>query len=116
MERRGTPLYITMEIKMSGIINYYLYIPEGTPDGSTIIDLFYKVNQSVFDKIIKESGYVIMVVPTTVKEACRVEKIDYEKPFPRYASKTHIDFAEEDRRKCLRDQERMETKSKKIEE
>lgn len=102
---------------MKGIINYYLYIPEGSNmESQTIIDLFYKVNQAVFDKVTREAGYHICVVPTNVKEACRIEKLDFDKAFPRFAAKSHIDLAVEDRRKSIREQERLEMKQKRVED
>ncbi len=101
-----------MEIK--GILNYYIYIPtEPAQDMPVIIDLFCKVNQAVFERVNRDSGYQVMVVPVTVKEACRVEKVDFDKAFPRYAKKTHIDFAEEDRRAAIREQDRLEQKREK---
>jgi hypothetical protein len=54
------------------------------------------------EKINKESNYQIMIVPTT-KEACRVEKIDFDKPFPRYIPKTHFDLFELDKKKAERE-------------
>lgn len=103
--------------EQKGILNYYLYMPgdAGQEQQTILIDLFLKINAASFEKINRDSGYQIMIIPIMVREATRIEKIDFENPFPRYAKKTHIDFVEEDRREALRNQERLDAKQKKEE-
>jgi hypothetical protein len=75
---------------MKGIITFYIDIhPELNQDAEQIIATFVKINQSMIDKINAAGEYIIMYVPTT-KEACRVDKIDFEKPFPRFPV-SHVD-------------------------
>jgi CO dehydrogenase/acetyl-CoA synthase gamma subunit (corrinoid Fe-S protein) len=86
---------------MNGIIVFYInFHHDLNLDIQSTIDFVYRINQANIERIHKDSGYQVMIVPTQ-KEACRVEKIDFDKPFPRYAKKSHIDFAEEDRRAAL---------------
>ena len=68
---------------MKGIITFYLNTHLGEGRSSTEeVELFIKVNQNLFEKNNLDGQYMIAVVPTT-KEACRIEKIDFDKPFPR---------------------------------
>jgi hypothetical protein len=95
---------------MNGIIVFYMnFHPEHNQDPLQAIDLLRKVNQELFDKINKDGHYNVAIVPCT-KEACRVEKIDFDKPFPRYASKTHVDLNEDEKRKLERERIRLENR------
>lgn len=68
---------------MKGIVTFYINIhPTEGQDIATIVEVFKTANKDLLERVNKESDYVVAVVPTT-KEACRVEKIDFEKPFPR---------------------------------
>ena len=49
-----------------------------------------KCNKELFDEIKESTQYRIAIVPTT-KEACRIEKIDFDKPFPRFPPRNNID-------------------------
>lgn len=71
------------EVKSKGFIVFYInYFPELNQNSDDIVKAIRAANQEALDKIKAEGLYDIMFVPTT-KEATRVEKIDYEKPFPR---------------------------------
>lgn len=80
-------------MKLKGIIFIYInYQLENGQDGVQVSQMFKEINKNLFDGI-KEMDYNIVVVPCT-KEACRVEKVDFDKPFPRYTAKTHYDLIE----------------------
>lgn len=89
---------------MKGIIVFYInFHPDNGQDAQSSVDVMMRCNKEVIDKINSDGEYRVMVVPTT-KEACRVEKIDFDMAFPRYTSKTHFDIHEDEQRK--RDRER----------
>lgn len=89
--------------KLKGIITFYInFHPEHDQDVQASIDIVFKANKEVIDRINAGGDYLVMVIPTT-KEACRVEKVDFEKPFPRYLPKTHIDLDVLDKRKADRE-------------
>lgn len=93
---------------MDGIIVLYLNShPECNQDSQQLIDVFMRTNQLLVEQIHKDTGYRVMVVPT-MKEACRVEKVDFDKPFPRYTPKTHFNLLADERRRYERDRSRPE--------
>jgi hypothetical protein len=95
---------------MKGIIAFYInFHPEYNQDIQTSIEVVIKANQSVMEKINNESEYLIMLVPTT-KEACRVEKIDFDKPFPRFLTRTHLDIEAYDKKKAEKEQQKEKEK------
>jgi hypothetical protein len=97
---------------MKGIVVFYInFHPEYQQDVQTTIDTVLKANAALLEKIHKESDYQVMVVPTT-KEACRVEKIDFDKPFPRYLPRTHFDLAEFDKKKLDKAKEKEKEKER----
>lgn len=76
---------------MKGIIAIYINFPEAVLAEQNVqatIDLLIASNRTVIDRIKKENDYEIMVVPTR-EEACRIEKIDFSLPFPRFSPKSH---------------------------
>lgn len=88
---------------MKGIIVFYVnFHPELNQDVGQTIDLMLKVNKELIEKVKEECDYQIMIVPTT-KEACRVEKLDFDKPYPRFLPRTHADLAEYERRRAERE-------------
>ncbi len=98
---------------MKGIIVFYInFHPEHNQDIKQMIALVKETNADLFEKIKSDMGYQVAIVPTT-KEACRIEKIDLDKPFPRFVAKTHIDLGEVDRRRAERDEERRKANSSK---
>lgn len=75
--------------RLNGIIVFYInFFPENGQDAETTINLVRNQNKALEERV-KESGYDLMFVPTT-KEASRVEKIDFDQPFPRYV-KNNVD-------------------------
>lgn len=74
-------------------------------DLNQTIEVFKQVNKDLFDSIQNDSDYNVAIVPTT-KEACRIEKIDFDKPFPRFVSRTHSDIELLERRREERARER----------
>lgn len=70
---------------MQGIVTFYVNVnPDEGLDVTQTIELFRNANKELLESA-KESDYQIAIVPTT-KEACRVEKVDFDKPFPRAIS------------------------------
>lgn len=91
---------------MKGIVTFYINIhPSEGQDIATVIELFKQQNKEVFDKINQESDYVAAIVPTT-KEACRVEKVDFDKPFPRSVPMTNKEIERIEKRREERAAER----------
>lgn len=70
---------------MKGLIIFYINFPAVESDQRQGIDFLKQINKDVFDKILNETDYEVMIFPT-VKEACRVEKIDFSRPFPIFSS------------------------------
>jgi hypothetical protein len=67
---------------MTGIIVFYItYYSDLQQDLSGIIDLVLKTNVENAKSHQDQAGYDLMIIPTT-KEACRVEKVDFDKPLP----------------------------------
>lgn len=90
---------------MKGILTFYLNFPDFKQDIPTVIEIFRQCNKELFAEIESEIGYKICVVPAS-QESCRIEKIDFDKPYPRFVSKMHIDLAELERRREQRAAER----------
>jgi hypothetical protein len=91
---------------MEGIITFYInFHPDLGQDVEKTIEIFKQTNKDLIDSVNKDSGYRVAVVPTT-KEACRIEKIDFNKPFPRFVSRMHTDIVELEKRKEERAAER----------
>lgn len=91
---------------MKGIITFYInYHPDLGQDLTQTVEVFRQVNKDLFDAIAADSDYRVAIVPTT-KEACRIEKVDFEKPFPRFVSRTHSDIELLERRREERAKER----------
>ena len=84
---------------MDGIVFIYVnFLPDTTrEDQQAVIDLTLKMNQSVMDKINKETNYQVMIIPSD-KESCRVEKLDFDKPHPRFFPKSHVPVLDEDKK------------------
>lgn len=70
---------------MLGIVTFYVNVNKSEgQDLTQTVELFRLANKELLESV-KDSDYQIAIVPTT-KEACRVEKIDFDKPFPRAIS------------------------------
>lgn len=60
--------------------------PELKLDVDKILKFIMEVNADAIKRIVEDGTYQIMFVPTT-KEGTRIEKIDYDSPFPRFVTK-----------------------------
>lgn len=80
---------------MKGIMTFYMNVEE-VEDGkeSEYLDLMKRTNADLIHKL-EESGYGVMIVPVE-KESSRVEKVDFDMPFPRYIL-PHVDIVEHDK-------------------
>ena len=80
---------------MKGVIIFYVnFFPELEQNEVEVLTNMQKFNAAVIERIEKE-GYSAMFLATT-KEATRVEKIDFEAPFPRYVL-PRIDIVDNDK-------------------
>lgn len=87
---------------MKGFVVFYInFFPELGQNVEEILALMKKFNADVITKI-QEDGYNVMFVGTT-KEATRVEKVDFEHPFPRHVL-PHVDLVDhQDMVRSMRD-------------
>lgn len=75
------------ESKLKGFITLYVnFHPEVKVDPAQVMSLIQEINKEALHQIAEDGQYQIMVVPTT-KEASRIEKVDYDSPFPRLTPK-----------------------------
>jgi hypothetical protein len=84
---------------MKGIVTFFINIhPSEGQDIATTVELFKMANKELLERINKDSEYVLAIVPT-VKEACRIEKVDFDKPFPRSIpmNSKEVEYAEKRR-------------------
>lgn len=80
---------------MKGVIIFYMnFHPEYNQDQIQQIEIMKSINKDIIERMNKEGEYPVMIVPCT-KEACRVEKVDFNKAFPRYSLKTHVEIDED---------------------
>ncbi len=80
---------------MKGIIVFYVnFFPELQQNEVEVLEKMQKFNSNMISKIEAE-GYSCMFLATT-KEATRVEKIDFDSPFPRYVL-PRIDIVDNDK-------------------
>jgi len=83
-----------------GLIACYLNRDEfGEQDEEKLLQSMTVANDELV-KLAVESGYAVIFIPT-VDEGSRVEKIDFDKPFPLYRSKPTAE--DEDRQKKKKD-------------
>lgn len=91
---------------MKGILTFFInFHPELEQDVCQTIATFRQLNKDLFEEIHSNTDYRVAVVPTT-KEACRIEKIDFDKPFPRTVPRNHDDIEAMERRREERYKER----------
>ena len=68
---------------LKGFITFYVnFFPELGQDVKSTLDLALSYNKEAIEKI-RAADYEVMFVATT-KEASRIEKIDLDKPHPRF--------------------------------
>jgi len=71
-----------------GFINLFInFQPEVKLNVQETINLVKEINLDNLEKINKDGRYTIVIVPTT-KEGSRVQKIDFDSPFPRFVPKS----------------------------
>jgi hypothetical protein len=84
---------------MKGILAVYVNCPPETGKSpQEIIELFMELNRPVIEEIARVLDYRVLTIPT-LKESCRIEKIEMDKPFPRYAPKYHVDLEQMEKRR-----------------
>ncbi len=70
---------------MKGFINFYInYVPglEIDQDVEKTINILRTQNKELFERLV-QLGYEVCFIPC-VRESTRVEKVDLNKPFPRF--------------------------------
>lgn len=86
---------------MNGFVTFYvnasLIQPDSPFHGQDMLQLLASIRDHNRELItsLKASGYECMFIPTW-NESCHIEKVDLDKPYPRYAM-PHVDLAENDR-------------------
>ena len=72
------------EAKSKGFISIFLnFHPEHKLDQKALLTMVRAVNDDSIQRIADDRQFDLVIVPTT-KEASRIEKIDYDFPFPRF--------------------------------
>lgn len=75
--------------KFSGFITLFInFHPEVKLDVQETINLIKEINSESLDLVNKDGSYSILIVPTT-KEGSRVQKVDFDAPFPRFVPKSN---------------------------
>lgn len=90
-----------MSEKSIGVIIFYLnYNPD--IEGLSFkdqVEIFKELNSDFIKQLEVECNYRVAIVPTT-KESCRVEKMDFDCPFPRFVP-NNVDVRENEQNKLL---------------
>jgi len=80
---------------MKGILTFFVnFFPENGENAQETLQFIKEFNKDLIEQC-TANDYGVMFVPTT-KEASRLEKVDWDHPFPRYVA-PHIDLEENDR-------------------
>jgi hypothetical protein len=78
----------TKEETFAGFITLFInFHPEVKLNVQETIDLIKEINAESLSLINKDGRYTILIVPTT-KEGSRVQKVDFDSPFPRFVPKS----------------------------
>jgi hypothetical protein len=81
---------------MKGYVIFYInFFPDLGQDMETIFKMIISHNKEMLDKVREHGEYDIIFVPTT-KEATRVEKIDFDRPFPRFKPQSNKNIVNND--------------------
>ena len=76
---------------MKGFVNFFVNFEEYDPDKiDAIMQIIKRENQEIWQLALK-SDYPFMIQPTQ-NEASRIEKVDFDSPFPRFVSRNAIDI------------------------
>lgn len=79
---------VEKEETFSGFITLFInFQPEVKLDVQETIELIKEINAESLELINKDGSYTILIVPTT-KEGSRIQKVDFDAPFPRFMPKT----------------------------
>lgn len=79
---------------LEGVIVFYVnFVKEEQVNRLEYLKSVRELNQIWIDRIEQEGRYAVMMVPT-VAEASRVEKIDFNAPFPRFVPKQMVRTAD----------------------
>ena len=78
---------------MKGIMTFYMNVEE-CEDIKAYLDILIDINSGLIQRM-EEAGYGVMVVPVR-NESSRVEKVDFDQPFPRFIL-PHVDIVEHDK-------------------
>jgi hypothetical protein len=75
--------------KLKGVIVFFINLyPDLGQDVHATMNLVKDLHKPLVDSLNEDGRYLPLFVPTH-KEATRIEKIDYDAPFPRYMAKSH---------------------------
>lgn len=74
--------------KLHGIVMLYVNMyPDLGQDIESTMKMVKEMNKPLIERLAEDGRYVVLFIPTT-KEATRIEKIDYDAPYPRYMPKS----------------------------
>jgi hypothetical protein len=74
--------------KLKGVVVWFVNLyPDLGQSVEQTMQMVKEMNKPLIEKLVEDGQYVCLLVPTT-REATRVEKIDYNAPFPRYMPKS----------------------------
>lgn len=91
---------------MKGIIFCYLnFHPQHNQTGDDLINLVKNQNKDLIAELEKTDYRMAFVA--TCEEACRVEKVDFDQPFPRFKP-NFVDMAKEEEKEKEREKDRMQ--------
>ncbi len=87
-KKGSTNMFLPPTKSLGGVISLFVnFWPEMQLDMNEIMKLVYDINKEALEQVQADGQYVVLIVPTT-KEASRVEKADYDMPFPRFVPKS----------------------------
>jgi hypothetical protein len=74
------------KLKLKGIIVFFVNLyPDLGQDVQISMNVVKEMSKSLIENLSQDGRYVTLFVPTH-KEATRVEKVDYDSPFPRFSA------------------------------
>lgn len=81
------------ERSFGGLVNLFInFHPDSQFEVTEVLPLVQSINEDAFRIIVEDGQYHFMIIPTT-KEASRVEKVDFDMPFPRFTPKAETNSA-----------------------
>lgn len=77
------------QVKLKGIVVFFVNLyPDLGQDVQISMNMFKEMSKNLIEVLTQDGRYVPLFVPTH-KEATRVEKIDYDSPFPRFSANSY---------------------------